>query len=151
MQMNDNEIQIPDLTLEPTFEPAPVPVVVEAQPEIAEPELTAQEKQIIADFAQKIDVENTAQILQYGAGTQKKMADFSDAALENVRTQDLAEVGNLIADVVGELKGFDAEEEKGLFGFFRTLTCAHLLENLTPLHSVFGFGGEHRIAAVCRS
>ena len=71
------------------------------------------------EFAAKIDVENTAQILQYGAATQKKMADFSDAALTNVRTQDLGEVGDLIVDVVGELKGFDAEEKKGLFGFFK--------------------------------
>lgn len=77
---------------------------------------------MVADFAEKIDVENTTQILQYGAGTQKKMADFSDAALVNVRTQDLGEVGDLIAGVVGELRGFDAEEEKGLFGFFRKQT-----------------------------
>ena len=56
---------------------------------------------------------------QYGAGTQKKMADFSDTALENVRTQDLGEVGELITDVVGELKGFDAEEKKGFLGLFR--------------------------------
>ena len=74
---------------------------------------------MVAEFASKIDVENTAQILQYGAGTQKKMADFSDAALANVRTQDLGEVGNLITDVVTELKGFDAEEAKGFLGFFK--------------------------------
>ena len=111
---------VPSLTLEPTFEtePAPAPVTEET-PAVAEPVLTPQEQQMVADFAAKIDVENTAQILQYGAGTQKKMADFSDAALANVRTQDLGEVGDLITDVVGELKGFDAEESKGLFGFFR--------------------------------
>ena len=112
---------VPSLTLEPELESAPVPAVVveEPQPKIAEPVLTPQEQQIVADFAAKIDVENTAQILQYGAGTQKKMADFSDVALANVRTQDLGEVGDLITGVVGELKGFDAEEQKGLFGFFR--------------------------------
>ena len=111
----------PSLTLEPELESAPAPAVVveETQPKIAEPVLTPQEQQMIADFAAKIDVENTAQIMQYGAGTQKKMADFSDAALANVRTQDLGEVGDLITGVVGELKGFDAEEQKGLFGFFR--------------------------------
>ena len=81
--------------------------------------MTPEEEAMVAAFAEKIDVENTTQILQYGAGTQKKMADFSDAALANVRTQDLGEVGTLIADVVGELKGFDAEEKKGLMGFFR--------------------------------
>ena len=114
---------IPSLTLEPELEDTPKLVVAEEtqlqQPKVAEPVLTPQEQQMVNDFAQKIDVENTAQILQYGAGTQKKMADFSDAALANVRTQDLGEVGDLIVNVVGELKGFDAEEEKGFLGFFR--------------------------------
>ena len=115
-----NEFNQFSLTLEPDLNDAPVPAVVEeAAPQVAEPVLTPQEQQMVADFAAKIDVENTAQILQYGAGTQKKMADFSDSALANVRTQDLGEVGDLITTVVGELKGFDAEEEKGLFGFFR--------------------------------
>ena len=120
--MNNEHLDcmVPSLTLEPTFETETAPaLVVEEKPAVAEPVLTEQEKQMVADFAAKIDVENTAQILQYGAGTQKKMADFSDAALANVRTQDLGEVGDLITDVVGELKGFDAEEGKGLFGFFR--------------------------------
>ena len=77
-------------------------------------------KRQVDSFAKKIDIENTNQILQYGAGTQKKMADFSDAALENVRTQDLGEVGELITQVVGELRDFDAaEEEKGFLGFFK--------------------------------
>ena len=114
---------IPSLTLEPDLNDGPELVVAEEtalqQAKAAEPVLTAQEQKIVDDFAAKIDVENTTQILQYGAGTQKKMADFSDAALANVRTQDLGEVGDLITNVVGELKGFDAEEEKGLFGFFR--------------------------------
>ena len=113
---------IPSLTLEPDLNDAPELVVKEetvlqqTQPETI---LTPEEQKIVDDFAAKIDVENIAQILQYGAGTQKKMADFSDTALANVRTQDLGEVGELITGVVGELKGFDAEEEKGLFGFFR--------------------------------
>ena len=114
---------IPSLTLEPDLERAPELVAAEEtslqQPQVAEPALTPEEQKIVSDFAAKIDVENTAQILQYGAGTQKKMADFSDAALANVRTQDLGEVGDLITSVVTELKGFDAEEEKGLFGFLR--------------------------------
>ena len=117
-----NKETIPSLTLEPDLNDAPELVVKEetvlqqTQPETI---LTPEEQKIVDDFAAKIDVENTAQILQYGAGTQKKMADFSDTALANVRTQDLGEVGDLITNVVGELKGFDAEEEKGLFGFFR--------------------------------
>ena len=110
---------VPTLTLEPDLEE--VPAVVE-QPQIQkanEPVLTPAEQQMVNDFAAKIDVENTAQIMQYGAGTQKKMAEFSDAALANVRTQDLGEVGDLIVDVVGELKGFDMPESKGLLGFFK--------------------------------
>ena len=110
---------VPTLTLEPDLEE--VPAVVE-QPQIQkanEPVLTPQEQQMVNDFAAKIDVENTAQIMQFGAGTQKKMAEFSDAALENVRTQDLGEVGDLIVNVVGELKGFDMPEAKGLLGFFK--------------------------------
>jgi len=113
-----DEVIVPSLTLEPELEV----VAAESQvpePKVAEPVLTAEEQQMVAEFAARIDVENTAQILQYGAGTQKKMADFSDAALANVRTQDLGEVGDLITDVVGELKGFDAEEKKGFLGFFR--------------------------------
>ena len=117
-----NEETIPSLTLEPDLNDAPELAVAEetamqqTQPEAA---LTPEEQKIVDDFAAKIDVENTTQILQYGAGTQKKMADFSDTALANVRTQDLGEVGDLITSAVGELKGFDEEEEKGLFGFFR--------------------------------
>ncbi|MBP3674229.1 MAG: toxic anion resistance protein [Oscillospiraceae bacterium] len=114
------EESAPSLTLEPELESTSELVVAEEkQPQIAEPVLSTEEQKMVSDFAAKIDVENTAQILQYGAGTQKKMADFSDAALANVRTQDLGEVGDLIVNVVGELKGFDAEESKGLFGFFR--------------------------------
>lgn len=117
-----NKETIPGLTLEPDLNDAPELVVKEEtvlQQTKPETILTPEEQKIVDDFAAKIDVENTTQILQYGAGTQKKMADFSDTALANVRTQDLGEVGELITGVVGELKGFDAEEEKGLFGFFR--------------------------------
>ena len=112
----------PSLTLEPELESAAEIVPAEPapqEPQIAEPVLSEEEKQMVDAFAAKIDVENTAQILQYGAGTQKKMAAFSDAALANVRTQDLGEVGDLITGVVGELRGFDAEEAKGFLGLFK--------------------------------
>lgn len=118
----------PVLTLEPELdepkeEVAPVmkeePEMDPIQKEMAQMVLTPKEQQMVNDFAGKIDIENTTQILQYGAGTQKKMADFSDEALNSVRSQDLGEVGDLITNVVVELKGFDAEEEKGLFGFFK--------------------------------
>ena len=122
-QFNHIPPTVPSLTLEPEKETVPQLTVAESdslqEAKVTEPVLTAEEQQMVADFAAKIDVENTAQILQYGAGTQKKMADFSDAALDNVRTQDLGEVGDLIAGVVGELKNFDAEEKRGFLGFFR--------------------------------
>ena len=119
-----NKPIVPSLTLEPDLVEKPQLAVAEEtalqQPQVEEPALTPQEREMVAQFAAKIDVENTAQILQYGAGTQKKMADFSDAALANARTQDLGEVGDLIVSVVGELKGMDADEEKkGFLGFFR--------------------------------
>ena len=128
MEHDFTKIETPSLTLEPELETkpetdlAPVAETKVEEPKIPEPVLTAEEQQLVNDFAAKIDVENTAQILQYGAGTQKKMADFSDAALANVRAQDLGEVGDLLVNVVGELQGFDAEEEKGFLGFFKKQT-----------------------------
>ena len=120
-EFKDFEIEAPTLTLEPELDaPAEKPAPLEEKlPEPEIPVLSEAEERLVNDFAAKIDIENTNQILQYGAVTQKKMADFSDAAMENVRTQDLGEVGDLITDVVSELKGFDAEEERGLFGFFK--------------------------------
>ncbi len=129
-EMNSFESEVPTLTLEPDLNVGTE--IAEAKKDqevqVVEPTLTPEEQQMVEAFAAKIDVENTAQILQYGAGTQKKMADFSDAALQNVRTQDLGEVGDLIVGVVGELKGFDEEEEKGFLGFFRKQ--ANKLDNM---------------------
>ncbi len=130
-EFKEFESSAPTLTLEPDFGDAPAAeqaAVQQAPPEekapvdiIAESALTDEEKKAVEEFSKKIDVENTSQVLQYGAGTQKKMADFTDSALENVRTQDLGEVGNLLAGVVTELKDFDAleGEDKGIFGFFK--------------------------------
>ncbi len=83
--------------------------------------LTDAEKKQVSDFAKQIDISDTNSILQYGSGTQKKMADFSDTALENVRTRDLGEVGNLLGDVVKTLKDFDAGKEAGggILGFLK--------------------------------
>lgn len=120
--MDFEEIETPSLTLEPELdlEPAQKAAPVPAEePAIPQPVLSPAEQKMVAEFAAKIDIENTNQILQYGAGTQKKMADFSDTALANVRTQDLGEVGDLLVNVMGELKGLDQEEEKGIFGFFK--------------------------------
>lgn len=123
MENDAAKVAAPSLTLEPELDTKPeteiAPPPAPETPKVPEPVLSPEEQQLVTDFAAKIDVENTTQILQYGAGTQKKMADFSDAALANVKAQDLGEVGDLIVSVVGELKGFDAEEEKGFLGFFR--------------------------------
>lgn len=119
------EDNTPALTLEPDLGEPKAEIAAEPEAEAVKKEmeqtvLSPEEQQMVDSFAKKIDIENTNQILQYGAGTQKKMADFSDAALENVRTQDLGEVGELITQVVGELRDFDAaEEEKGFLGFFK--------------------------------
>ncbi len=82
-------------------------------------ELTEEEKSTVAEYAESIDITDSQMVIQYGAGAQKKIADFSENALQSVKTKDLGEVGNLLAGVVAELKSFDVEEEKGLFGFFK--------------------------------
>lgn len=127
-EFKDFEVEAPVLTLEPDLSEEKEEIVEKEpekpqEPKVEEPVLSPAEQKLVEDFAAKIDIENTSQILQYGAGTQKKMADFSDAALANVKTQDLGEVGELLANVVGELKDFDATEEKGLFGFFKKQTA----------------------------
>ena len=114
----------PTLTLDPfqTAEEKQEPAVEEEKKEevIAEENLLSEEERQMAEkFAEQIDLTNSNMILQYGAGTQKKMADFSESALENVRTKDLGEVGNLLSGVVKELKSFDEEEEKGFLGIFK--------------------------------
>ncbi|MCI8782237.1 MAG: toxic anion resistance protein [Dorea sp.] len=110
----------PVLTLEPfQEEPKPQPVKEEKAPVLNEDILSDEERRAVDAFAAQIDLMNSNAILQYGAGTQKKMADFSEAALENVRTKDLGEVGELLSGVVKELRSFDEEEEKGLFGIFK--------------------------------
>ena len=131
-EFKDFEMETPSLTLEPDLGELEKKeeVIPRKQPQKEEEVsvLTPEEQKMVNDFAAKIDIENTNQILQYGAGTQKKMADFSDTALENVKTQDLGEIGELISNVVGELKDFDVQEEGKFFGFFRKQTSK--IENL---------------------
>ena len=110
---------IPTLTLDGVEEEKPV---VEEKKEEEQPEvqLTPEEQKVVDDFAEKIDITSSALVMQYGSGAQKKIANFSDTALANVRTKDLGEVGDEIANLVVELKSFDAgEEEKGFLGFFK--------------------------------
>ena len=110
----------PTLTLDPfsAAEEKQEPAVQE-EPAMDETILSEEERRMVDAFAQQIDLTNSAMILQYGAGTQKKMADFSASALENVKSKDLGEVGDLLGGVVKELKDFDAEEEKGFLGIFK--------------------------------
>ena len=98
-------------------EPEPV---VSQEPALDDSVLSEEERKMVDDFSQKIDIHNSGAILQYGAGTQKKMADFSEKALENVRTKDMGEVGDMIAGLVSELQSFEVEEEeKGFFGLVK--------------------------------
>ncbi|MCI8892129.1 MAG: toxic anion resistance protein [Eubacterium sp.] len=119
-QFEDFKAKAPTLVFdaEPK-EPQPIP---EPEPKevLNESVLTQEERQQVDAFAQQIDLRNSSAILHYGVGTQKKLADFSERALNNVRTKDMGEVGNMIAGLVSELKSFDAgEESKGLFGFLK--------------------------------
>lgn len=115
----------PILTLTPDLD-VPSPEKPSEKPDIKEPdnafaELNDEEKQMVENFSNQIDLKNATMVLQYGAGTQQKMAAFSEKALESVQSKDLGEVGDMLAGIVTELKSFDAvEEEKGGFmKFFR--------------------------------
>ena len=120
----------PTLTLDP-FQTREKTTPAEQQkegPGLDESILTDEERRMVDAFAQQIDLTNSTLVLQYGAGTQKKMADFSESALENVRSKDLGEVGELLTGVVKELKDFDEEEEKGFFGIFKK--ASNKIENM---------------------
>lgn len=87
---------------------------------IDEINLTAEEKRMVDEFVNKIEIKNSNSILQFGVGAQKKISDFSETALNNVRTKDLGEIGDMLSNVVHELKNFeDTEDKKGIFGFFK--------------------------------
>lgn len=116
----------PTLTFGETPDTQELPSTVAEETELVadsafnENNLTAEEKKMVEDFSQKIDLHNSQAILQYGAGTQKKMADFSENALKNVRTKDMGEVGDMLSGLVVELKSFEiTEEDKGILGLFK--------------------------------
>lgn len=121
--MNENLDMTPTLTLNPTLdsEAPAAPAVQTAPPQeaLAEIQLSPQEQQMVEDFSQKIDLTDTAMVLQYGAAAQKNIADFSQNALNNVRTKDLGQVGEALSSLVVELKTFGEEEKSGIFGFFQ--------------------------------
>lgn len=110
----------PTLTLEPfttkSEQPVPTP---EKQEEKLEITLTPDEQKMVDEFATQIDLTNTQLVLQYGSGSQKKIADFSETALSSVRTKDMGEIGELLTDVVAELRDFNETEEKGFLGLFK--------------------------------
>ncbi|MEY8368228.1 toxic anion resistance protein [Anaerovoracaceae bacterium 42-11] len=118
---------VPVMTLDPLGEAAKAEQAsaalkaqeLEDAPAMDESMLSEEERRMAEQFAQQIDLTDSSVILQYGIGTQKKMADFSETALENVRTKDLGEIGNLLSSVVTELKSFDEEDNKGFLGFFK--------------------------------
>ncbi|MDD4850009.1 MAG: toxic anion resistance protein [Gemmiger sp.] len=120
----------PSLTLDPTADEAVTAEVAKAEPvQVEDTPLTPEEQKMVNDCAEKIDINNSQMILQYGAASQKKLSDFSDTALSRVKTKDMGETGELITSLIGELKGFDtAEEQKGFFGFFKKQQAS--IENL---------------------
>ncbi|MBO5496813.1 MAG: toxic anion resistance protein [Oscillospiraceae bacterium] len=130
--MNEENSFIPNLTLDPVADTAAA--VQEAPAEKKEEEVVAQkldlsslspaEQAAVRSFSEKIDVLNTEQVMHYGSNAQKNISEFSGAALGTVRTKDLGEVGNMLGDLVVELKGlnFDVEQKKGLRGLFKKST-----------------------------
>ena len=126
MSQNIDELlkEAPTLTFDPVMEQnvgetAIAESKTETKPQIAEVVLTPQEQKMVDDFAAQIDLKNTQQIMQYGAASQKKIADFSEAAMANVRTKDMGEVGEMLTDVVAELRSMEEEDEKGFLGIFK--------------------------------
>ncbi len=128
--MNE-ESRIPSLTLDPApaetaaaVQEAPQEEVKEESPEVKEFDLSSlspAEQAAVRSFSEKIDVMNTEQVMHYGSNAQKNISEFSGAALGTVRTKDLGEVGNMLGDLVVELKGlnFEPEQKKGLMGLFK--------------------------------
>lgn len=121
--MNNNLDELvkeaPSLTLTPFTEEEPQkqPLVIEdEQPEVPQVVLTPEEQKMVDAFAAQIDITNTQMVMQYGAGSQKKIADFSESALNNVRTKDMGEIGQMLTDVVTQLKDFDEPEERDFLG-----------------------------------
>lgn len=132
--MNDTETNKPTLTLDPMTHLFSTDILADKTPaqlvkseSVPEMELTPEEQKMVNDFAEKIDLTNTQMVLQYGAGSQKKIADFSENALSAIKTKDLDEIGELLTGVVGELRDFE-ETDRGFFRIF--LKSANRLKDL---------------------
>lgn len=117
---NENIDIKPELVFESIQEESPAIKAEEQEEKIEDIPLTEEEKKMVDQFVEKIDLRDSNSILQYGVGAQKKIADFSETALANVRTKDLGEIGDILSNVVYELKNFeDAEEKKGILALFK--------------------------------
>ena len=115
----------PSLTLDPATDEKVIEESKKATPvQVEDTPLSAEERKMVDDFAEKIDITNSQMVLQYGAASQKKLSDFSETALSRVKTKDMGETGELITSLISELQGFDAnaEQPKGIFGFFKKTT-----------------------------
>ena len=77
--------------------------------------LSAEEKKMVEDFSKQIDITQTNAILQYGAAAQNKVADFSENALNKVKSKETGDVGEILSSLVNELKGFEIKEDEGFF------------------------------------
>lgn len=119
--LDDMLKEAPSLSFDmPEVKPEVVEIKEEKKNETPEVKLSPEEEKMVDEFASKIDISNSQAILSYGVGSQKKIADFSENALERVKTKDLGEIGDMLAGVVGEIRSLETEEdEKGLFGFFK--------------------------------
>ena len=117
----DNEKKLPTLTLDTSVPPSGLPLSESSlQTSLSEESLSPEERKMVEEFAKKIDLTNSTMIMQFGSTAQRKVADFSDSALNNVRTQDLGEVGGMIIDLVNELGQINIDEDlKGFKGFFK--------------------------------
>lgn len=111
----------PELTFQPFGEEVTDVKIKEVKEKIIdEVQLTEEEQKMVDQFVEKIDISNSNSILQYGVGAQKKISDFSQSALNDVKTKDLDEIGEILSSVVLELKNFEeSEEKKGIFSFFK--------------------------------
>ena len=119
--LDDMLKEAPSLSFDmPEVKPEVVEIKEEKKNETPEVKLSPEEEKMVDEFASKIDISNSQAILAYGVGSQKKIADFSENALERVKTKDLGEIGDMLAGVVGEIRSLETEEdEKGLVGFFK--------------------------------
>lgn len=112
----------PTLTMDPAADEKVIAESKKATPvQVEDTPLSPEERKMVNDFAEKIDITNSQMVLQYGAASQKKLSDFSETALSRVKTKDMGETGELITSLISELQGFDAttEQPKGIFGFFK--------------------------------